>query len=796
MNFSADTTSGEEGVALFGEIRARHPDLPVILLTAWTHLETAVELVKAGAADYLASPGTTASCWPRCATCWSWPRRARARRGAGRRRARASASELAQRFDLRGWSLPIRPPSAVLRWPARSRARTAGAGHRARTAPARRRSPRSSRPTRRCADGPFVTVNCGALPAELIEAELFGAEAGAYTGAGKAREGKFEAADGGTLFLDEIGNLPPAGQMKLLRVLETGRFERLGSNRERQVKVRVISATNADLPAMIRAAVPRGSVLPAQRDRAAAAAAGRAAGRHPAAGRALPAGRASTLGERCRAACCAIRLAGQRARAAQHDAARALLPPAPRSRRRPRPAAGRGAVRRRRARARTGPRRHRGGARARRRRAGAGRGRAGPEPAGALPPLDKLGIDAARRSCATCPDAALRPGDRCSRACVAAARAVRSLARLAQLGRASRRGGDRPAAARAVRRAAGLAPMLRCSGRWRAPSRATATAISASACAGTRTTSSANSWPPQRARRRRCASSAKGLVQRELLLDTMVQNTPVAMLLVDSGGRVVHANIAARKLLGEGAGWRARSRACSTRAGGAARGARARRRRNVHRRRDDNEDIYHLSRRRVPAQRPPHELLLLRQLTAELRRQEVQTWKKVIRVISHELNNSLAPIASLAHSGAELLRRGQLERLPEALATIEERARHLDGFIRGYARFAKLPAPRVEAVEWPVSQVRPGAARAGVAESAAQRRGVRIPAGGSTAARAAPGRQVLDRGARPRLRDERGRVVERAPAFLFDETWRHGARSRARSRDRGSARRARRASEP
>jgi DNA-binding NtrC family response regulator len=101
-------------------------------------------------------------------------------------------------------------------------------------------------------NGPFVTLNCGALPSELIEAELFGADAGAYTGASKAREGKFEAADGGTLFLDEIGNLPPAGQMKLLRVLETGRFERLGSNRERQVKVRVISATNADLAAMIR----------------------------------------------------------------------------------------------------------------------------------------------------------------------------------------------------------------------------------------------------------------------------------------------------------------------------------------------------------------------------------------------------------------------------------------------------------------------------------------------------------------------------------------------------------------
>jgi DNA-binding NtrC family response regulator len=90
------------------------------------------------------------------------------------------------------------------------------------------------------------------LPGELIEAELFGADAGAYTGANKAREGRFELADGGTLFLDEIGNLPLSGQVKLLRVIETGQFERLGSGRTRQAKVRVISATNADLKAMIR----------------------------------------------------------------------------------------------------------------------------------------------------------------------------------------------------------------------------------------------------------------------------------------------------------------------------------------------------------------------------------------------------------------------------------------------------------------------------------------------------------------------------------------------------------------
>src|ERR1043165_3431208 len=98
---------------------------------------------------------------------------------------------------------------------------------------------------------PFVQVNAGGLPDELLEAELFGAEAGAYTGAKKLRIGRFEEADGGTLFLDEIGNLSNMGQMKLLRVLQTGEFQRLGSNATRKVDVRLISATNANLPRAI-----------------------------------------------------------------------------------------------------------------------------------------------------------------------------------------------------------------------------------------------------------------------------------------------------------------------------------------------------------------------------------------------------------------------------------------------------------------------------------------------------------------------------------------------------------------
>jgi len=94
-------------------------------------------------------------------------------------------------------------------------------------------------------------VNAGGLPDDLLEAELFGAEAGAFTGAKKLRIGRFEEADGGTLFLDEIANLSLMGQMKLLRVLQTGEFQRLGSNTTRKSDVRLISATNADLPRAI-----------------------------------------------------------------------------------------------------------------------------------------------------------------------------------------------------------------------------------------------------------------------------------------------------------------------------------------------------------------------------------------------------------------------------------------------------------------------------------------------------------------------------------------------------------------
>lgn len=252
MNFTADTTSGEEGVALFREIRLRHPDLPVILLTAWTHLDAAVDLVKAGAADYLSKPWNDERL---LATVSNLIELGQANRLLASRlqREHKAKRELELNFDLRGlvWQDPA--TERVLHLACQVAAAFVPVLITGPNGTGKERIAEIIKANSTVADGPFVVLNCGALPSELIEAELFGADAGAYTGASKAREGKFEAADGGTLFLDEIGNLPLAGQMKLLRVLETGRFERLGSNRERQVKVRVISATNADLSAMIRA---------------------------------------------------------------------------------------------------------------------------------------------------------------------------------------------------------------------------------------------------------------------------------------------------------------------------------------------------------------------------------------------------------------------------------------------------------------------------------------------------------------------------------------------------------------
>lgn len=194
------------------------------------------------------------------------------------------------------------------------------------------------------------------------------------------------------------------------------------------------------------------------------------------------------------------------------------------------------------------------------------------------------------------------------------------------------------------------------------------------------------------------------LYQRELMLDTVIQSTPWALVLTNSKVRVVYSNVAARQLFYGGRHFEGES--FTTVLQGAPESLReavvaGRDGMFSVRREQEDDEIYYLSRERFTLNAQHHDLYLFKQLTRELNRQEVATWKKVIRVISHELNNSLAPITSLAHSGRILSQQPDPVKLASVFGTIEERAQHLKSFIDGYGRFAKLPAPTIETVSWP-----------------------------------------------------------------------------------------------
>lgn len=245
MNFSADTTSGDEGKQLFSDLRELNPHLPVILITAWTELEQAVELVKAGAADYIAKPWDDQKLINTVANLIELGKaRSQSAQFVHQQNAFLDAKEAASKIGLVYQSAAMQRLIDMAIQVAKSDISVLITG------PNGSGKEKIAQLIQACSmlkNKPFISINAGALPPDLMEAELFGAEAGAYTGAQKARIGRFEAADGGTLFLDEIGNLSPAGQMKLLRVLQTGEFERLGSVQTQKVNVRVISATNANL---------------------------------------------------------------------------------------------------------------------------------------------------------------------------------------------------------------------------------------------------------------------------------------------------------------------------------------------------------------------------------------------------------------------------------------------------------------------------------------------------------------------------------------------------------------------
>jgi two-component system nitrogen regulation sensor histidine kinase NtrY len=191
--------------------------------------------------------------------------------------------------------------------------------------------------------------------------------------------------------------------------------------------------------------------------------------------------------------------------------------------------------------------------------------------------------------------------------------------------------------------------------------------------------------------------------QRELLLQTALDQSPIAVILVNPLDRVIYANLEARRLLlggGRLVGMSFRDVLAGCPEGmrtvleGEADGI-------FTVPADERPETYHAARRGFLLNRQPHALYLLRRMTVELSRQEAEIWKKVIRVISHELNNSLAPISSLAHSGLQVARMAkESERLEPIYDSIRERVEHLTSFLEGYARFARLPAPKRELVNW------------------------------------------------------------------------------------------------
>ncbi len=249
MNFTPGATSGDEGVTLFRTIRSAHPDVPVLLVTAWASLETAVRLMKEGAADYLEKPWDDARLLEAVRDALSLGTAGTVVDGQVEEERRA----FERRYDLGGLVYRSSAMHRVVALALRvARADVpvlvTGANGTGKERVAELIQANSSRRRQ-----PFVKVHLGALPESLLEAELFGAEAGAFTGAERRRIGRFEAADGGTILLDEIGTLSASGQTRLLRVLQTGEFERLGSSETRRVDVRVIAATNADLRRAIAA---------------------------------------------------------------------------------------------------------------------------------------------------------------------------------------------------------------------------------------------------------------------------------------------------------------------------------------------------------------------------------------------------------------------------------------------------------------------------------------------------------------------------------------------------------------
>lgn len=258
LNYARDTTSGQEGLELLQKLQALDPSLPVVVMTAWASVDLAVEAMRRGARDFITKP-------------WDNPRllaiiknqielasavRAYRRLEQENELLRGTAGKSGP--TLIAQSVAMRPVLEIIArvGPSDANVLITGENGTGKGLVAQALHAVSARAGR-----PFISVNMGGLPEGVFESELFGHVRGAFTDAKTDRAGRFELADTGTLFLDEIGNIPLSQQAKMLRTIETGEFERVGSSRACRANVRLVSATNADLQAEVAAGKFRQDLL-------------------------------------------------------------------------------------------------------------------------------------------------------------------------------------------------------------------------------------------------------------------------------------------------------------------------------------------------------------------------------------------------------------------------------------------------------------------------------------------------------------------------------------------------------